>query len=125
MTGKKLISVVVPVFNEIEVIDVCYTRLTAVMQGLDSFDYELVFVDDGSRDDTHARLVSFHENDPHLKIVKFSRNFGHQIAVTAGVDEASGDAVVIIDAAGQVLYTEQVPEIGQEPDYDAALKILK
>ncbi len=98
MTGKKLISVVVPVFNEIEVIDACYARLTGVMQALEDFDYELVFVDDGSSDDTHARLVTFHESDPHLKIVKFSRNFGHQVAVTAGVDEASGDAVVIIDA---------------------------
>lgn len=98
MSRHMLISVVIPVFNEIEVIDACYARLTEVMRGLDGFDYELVFVDDGSRDDTHARLVTFHAQDPHLKIIKFSRNFGHQIAVTAGVDEASGDAVVIIDA---------------------------
>jgi dolichol-phosphate mannosyltransferase len=68
------------------------------MGSLEGYDYELVFVDDGSHDRTHERLVAFHEQDPHLKVVKFSRNFGHQIAVTAGVDEAVGDAIVIIDA---------------------------
>ncbi len=98
MSADKLISVVVPVFNEIDVIDTCYRRLTDVMQGIEGFGYELVFVDDGSKDDTHARLLEFHRQDPHLKIIKFSRNFGHQIAVTAGIDEAAGDAIVVIDA---------------------------
>jgi dolichol-phosphate mannosyltransferase len=98
MSDKKLISIVIPVFNEIDVIDACYKRLTGVMQSLDTYRYELVFVDDGSHDRTHERLLAFHEQDPHIKIVKFSRNFGHQIAVTAGVDEATGDALVIIDA---------------------------
>jgi glycosyltransferase involved in cell wall biosynthesis len=98
MSEKKLITIVIPVFNEIEVIDACYARLGAVMQSLQDYDYELIFVDDGSRDQTHERLVGFHAQDPHLKIVKFSRNFGHQIAVTAGVDVATGDAIVIIDA---------------------------
>jgi glycosyltransferase involved in cell wall biosynthesis len=98
MSADKLISVVVPVFNEIDVIDTCYRRLTDVMQGMEGFGYELVFVDDGSKDDTHARLMEFHRQDPHLKIIKFSRNFGHQIAVTAGIDEAAGDAIVVIDA---------------------------
>ncbi len=98
MSEDKLISVVIPVFNEIEVIDTCYRRLTDVMQGIEGFGYELVFVDDGSKDDTHARLLEFHRQDPHLKIIKFSRNFGHQIAVTAGIDEAAGDAIVVIDA---------------------------
>jgi dolichol-phosphate mannosyltransferase len=98
MSTGKLISVVIPVFNEVDVIDACYRRLTAVMQSIDGFDYELVFVDDGSADATHAHLLEFHREDPRLKIVKFSRNFGHQIAVTAGVDEAAGDAIVIIDA---------------------------
>jgi len=98
MSGRQLISVVVPVYNEIAVIDACYRRLSDVMQGMTGFDYELVFVDDGSKDATHARLLEFHAQDPHLRIVKFSRNFGHQIAVTAGIDEARGDAIVIIDS---------------------------
>jgi len=98
MNEKKLVSIVIPVFNEIDVIDACYERLTRVMQTLDDYEYELVFVDDGSSDRSYERLIAFHEQDPHLKIVKFSRNFGHQIAVTAGVDEARGDAIVIIDA---------------------------
>ena len=98
MTEKKVISIVIPVFNEIDVIDACYERLTAALRSLAGYDYELVFVDDGSRDRSYERLVAIHEQDPHLKIVKFSRNFGHQIAVTAGVDEAVGDAIVIIDA---------------------------
>jgi glycosyltransferase involved in cell wall biosynthesis len=98
MNENKLISIVIPVFNEIDVIDACYERLTGVMRSLQGYDYELVFVDDGSRDRSYERLITFHAQDPHLKIVKFSRNFGHQIAVTAGVDEAVGDAIVIIDA---------------------------
>jgi len=98
MNEKKLISIVIPVFNEIDVIDACYERLSGVMRSLQGYDYELVFVDDGSRDRSYERLITFHAQDPHLKIVKFSRNFGHQIAVTAGVDEAVGDAIVIIDA---------------------------
>jgi dolichol-phosphate mannosyltransferase len=98
MSQGKLISVVIPVFNEIDVIDACYQRLSGVMQAIDGFDYELVFIDDGSEDATHERLLEFHQLDPHLKVIRFSRNFGHQIAVTAGVDEAAGDAIVIIDA---------------------------
>ncbi len=98
MSVRQLISVVVPVYNEIAVIDTCYQRLSGVMQGMAEYDYELVFVDDGSVDATHARLLEFHAQDPHLRIIKFSRNFGHQIAVTAGIDEARGDAIIIIDA---------------------------
>jgi dolichol-phosphate mannosyltransferase len=98
MSKGKLISVVIPVFNEIDVINVCYQRISSVMQAIDGFDYELVFIDDGSEDATHERLLELHRQDPRLKVIKFSRNFGHQIAVTAGVDEAAGDAIVIIDA---------------------------
>ena len=98
MNDKQLISVVVPVFNEIDVVDVCYARLTKVLQSLDGYGYEIIFVDDGSSDATHERLLGFQQDDSHLKVIKFSRNFGHQIAITAGMDEARGDAIVIIDA---------------------------
>ena len=126
MSEQKLISIVIPVFNEIDVIDVCYERLTGVMSGLQGYDYELVFVDDGSSDRTHERLVAFHEQDPHLKIVKFSRNFGHQIAVTAGVDEAAGDAIVIIDADLQDP-PEVIPEMVRkwEQGYDVVYGVRR
>jgi len=98
MQDRKLISVVVPVFNEIDVIDACYERLTKVLKSLDGINYELVFVDDGSTDRSHPRLLELQVADQHLKVIRFSRNFGHQIAITAGLDEARGDAVVVIDA---------------------------
>ncbi len=98
MSQDKLISLVIPVYNEIEVIDICYQRLTQVMQSMQGYSYELVFVDDGSIDGSHARLLELQINDPHLVVIKFSRNFGHQIAITAGIDKAKGSAVVVIDA---------------------------
>ena len=98
MGQEQKISVIIPVFNEADVIDACYVRLTAAMSGIDGFSYELVFVYDGSTDSTCERLLEYHARDPHLKIIKFSRNFGHQIAVTAGIDKVDGDAIVIIDA---------------------------
>jgi glycosyltransferase involved in cell wall biosynthesis len=98
MQDKRLVSVVVPVLNEIDVIDACYERLTAVLKSLDGIDYELVFIDDGSTDPGHSRLLDLQASDSHLKVIRFSRNFGHQIAITAGVDEARGDAIVVIDA---------------------------
>jgi len=126
MNEKKLISIVIPVFNEIDVIDACYERLTGVMRSLQGYEYELVFVDDGSRDRSYERLVTFHTQDPHLKIVKFSRNFGHQIAVTAGVDEAVGDAIVIIDADLQDP-PEVIPEMVKkwEEGYDVVYGVRR
>jgi glycosyltransferase involved in cell wall biosynthesis len=98
MQEGKLISVIVPVFNEIDVIDACYERLTGVLKSLDGFDYELMFVDDGSTDRSHPRMLELQGRDKNLKIIRFSRNFGHQIAITAGLDAARGDAIVVIDA---------------------------
>ena len=60
--------------------------------------YELIFVDDGSTDGSYERLVALANDDADTKVMKFSRNFGHQIAITAGIDLAKGDAVVVIDA---------------------------
>lgn len=91
----KKISVVIPVYFEEQVVETCYSRLSAALV---SFDYELIFVDDGSGDNTLAILKAFAVNDPHIKILSFSKNFGHQAAVTAGLRYAKGDAVVIIDA---------------------------
>jgi len=90
-------SVVVPVYNEEEVLPECYARLTKVMQALDG-DYELIFVDDGSRDKTNKIVSGYCACDHHVRLVSFSRNFGHQPAISAGMDLSEGQAIVIIDA---------------------------
>jgi len=92
-----LISVVVPAHNECESIAECHARLTRVLAQLD-IQYELVFVNDGSRDNTLSILDSLREQDSHVTVVDLSRNFGKEIAVTAGLDVADGDAVIVIDA---------------------------
>lgn len=97
MNARAKYSVVVPMFNEEEVIERTYEALTAVMERTGE-PYELVFVNDGSRDATEAKAASICAADPRVKLVNFSRNFGHQIAITAGMDYAEGDAVIVIDA---------------------------
>jgi dolichol-phosphate mannosyltransferase len=88
-------SVIVPTFNEQEVLPLSYPRLKAVMDTLG--DYELIFVNDGSRDNTLNQLKEIAEKDKHVRVLSFSRNFGHQEAVSAGMANSSGQAVVIID----------------------------
>ncbi len=94
---KELLSVVVPMYFEEEVAQECYIRLKTVMD-LNDYNYEFIFVNDGSTDKTLDILSEIAEKDKQVKIIDFARNFGHQIAVTAGIDYAKGDAVVIIDA---------------------------
>lgn len=94
---NKLISIVVPMYYEEKVADECYKRLKKVMND-NEINYEFIFVNDGSKDKTFEILNKIAEEDNNTKIISFSRNFGHQIAVTAGVDKAKGDAVVVIDA---------------------------
>lgn len=90
-------SVVVPVFNEQDVLPTTFRRLHTIMAGIgDSF--ELIFVNDGSSDDSQAMIETLAEDHSFVKVINFSRNFGHQIAISAGMDFASGDAVIIIDA---------------------------
>lgn len=98
MLQKLLISVVVPVYNEAEGITHFHERATAALSRIEGCDFELVYVDDGSRDGSYEIMSKFAAGDPRVRIVKFSRNFGHQIAITAGLDYARGDAVVFIDA---------------------------
>lgn len=98
MTNEKIdYSIVIPVYNEEEVIEHTYERLKTVMQSSDG-NYELLFINDGSKDRSVDILLQLSEQDKTIKIVDFSRNFGHQIAITAGMDYASGNAIVIIDA---------------------------
>jgi glycosyltransferase involved in cell wall biosynthesis len=92
-----LYSIVIPVYNEAEVLPSLYNRLTRVMEGLVE-PYEIIFVNDGSRDDSTALLRDFQDRDARVKFLSFSRNFGHQIAITAGLDYSSGQAAVVMDA---------------------------
>jgi len=95
MENQKLISVVVPVYCEEAVIEQTYDELTRVLRALPAHRYELIFVDDGSSDGTGTILRRLAGADPCARVVFFSRNFGHQAAITAGI---RGDAVVTIDA---------------------------
>ena len=90
-------SFVVPVFNEEDSLPPLLDRLRALMDNLDA-EVELILVDDGSTDRSAALIRSASDSDPRIKLLQLSRNFGHQIAITAGIDFASGDAVAILDA---------------------------
>jgi glycosyltransferase involved in cell wall biosynthesis len=91
------LSVVAPCFNEEGVLHELYRRICAVLEGAGE-SWELVLVNDGSRDRTPEIMRELHTADPRVKVLDFARNFGHQVAVTAGMDYARGDAVVLIDA---------------------------
>jgi len=90
-------SIVIPVYNEEAVIEQTYQRLKKVMDSTRE-PYELIFVNDGSCDHTTTLIKGFRDQEEAVKLITFSRNFGHQIAITAGMDYASGAAVVVIDA---------------------------
>ena len=90
-----LLSVVIPVFNEAEMIRILVDRLTAALNGLN---WEVIFVDDGSTDATLDIIRFASIANPRLKVLSFSRNFGHQAAITAGLDFSQGDAVAVMDA---------------------------
>ena len=94
----KKISVIVPMYYEEKVVNECYKRLTSILQKLINYDYEIIFIDDGSKDKTLSLLEKIAIVDHKVKVISFTRNFGHQCAVTAGLKHVSGDAVVIIDA---------------------------
>jgi polyisoprenyl-phosphate glycosyltransferase len=93
------LSIVVPLFNEADNVDELLRRITSVVRGLSDppAAYEVILVDDGSRDATLEKLLAAAHDDPHLRVISLSRNFGHQIAATAGLDAARGDAVVLMD----------------------------
>src|SRR6478609_6834734 len=92
-----VLSVIIPIYNEEKNIFNLYDRLTGVLQTLGQ-PYEFIFVNDGSRDNSLALIKTLAQRDEKVKYIDFSRNFGHQIAVSAGWDYTSGKAVVIIDA---------------------------
>jgi polyisoprenyl-phosphate glycosyltransferase len=94
---RNLLSVVIPCMNEEEVLPETHRRLVAVLEGI-SLNFEIVYVDDGSTDSTPDLLHELQARDSRVRVIRFSRNFGHQVAITAGLEHASGDAVAVIDA---------------------------
>lgn len=93
-----LLSVVVPVYNEKEGLQEFYDRTKRVLLDVNGLDHEIIFVDDGSCDGSAQVITQFVGQDARVRLLKLSRNFGHQIAITAGIDAACGNAVVVIDA---------------------------
>lgn len=98
MSNNIALSVIIPIYNEQDNIPELYERLSNVVNKITNNSYELVFINDGSRDLSLIRLKELALKDNHVFYINFSRNFGHQIAVTAGIDKCRGNAVVIIDA---------------------------
>ncbi|MCB0099894.1 MAG: glycosyltransferase family 2 protein, partial [Caldilineaceae bacterium] len=97
MPIRPTFSVVVPIWNEEQVIPELYKRVVDVMDRQEE-SWELICVNDGSRDGSLKLLLALREQDARVKVVDFSRNFGHQVAITAGADFAEGDAVIVMDA---------------------------
>jgi dolichol-phosphate mannosyltransferase len=97
-TGRPLLSVIVPVYNESAVLDAFYGRASRALAAIPDIDYELVFVDDGSHDTSFRQLTELAAADARVRVIKLSRNFGHQMAITAGLDYANGDCLAVIDA---------------------------
>lgn len=94
----KKISAIIPMYNEEKVVKECYKRMTNVLTNLNDYDYEIVFIDDGSKDQTFNLLQEIAVLDTKVKIISFTRNFGHQSAVIAGLKVVDGECAIIIDA---------------------------
>jgi polyisoprenyl-phosphate glycosyltransferase len=91
-----MISIVIPIYNEEENLQNLYTRLANAAPSWKE-DYEIVLIDDGSRDSSLTMMRVMAEKDTHVRVIKLSRNFGHQPAISAGIQEAKGDAIIIMD----------------------------
>ena len=94
----KKISIVIPMYNEEEVAMTSYLRIKKVIEELKKYDYEMIVIDDGSKDKTVEILEKMAQENEKVKVISFTRNFGHQAAVTAGLHYVTGEAIVIIDA---------------------------
>ncbi len=95
---EKCISVVVPCFNEEAVLEASFQRLKAALDSISGYTWEMILVNDGSRDRTMELIRGICDRDQRVKALCFSRNFGHQVAITAGLDHCTGDCAVVIDA---------------------------
>lgn len=95
---KKLISYVFPIYNESGNIDLLYKTIHELLDEHTEYQYEIIFINDGSTDASLEKLLKIHDKDSRVIVINFSRNFGHQMAVTAGLDHATGDAIIIMDS---------------------------
>ncbi|HUQ18878.1 MAG TPA: glycosyltransferase family 2 protein [Gemmatimonadaceae bacterium] len=95
---RRFLSVISPCYNESDVIGLFYDALKPVLESLDNLEYEILLVDDGSADDTLDKLNEIASRDKTVRVCSLSRNFGHQITLTAGLDHAAGDAVIMMDS---------------------------
>jgi polyisoprenyl-phosphate glycosyltransferase len=98
ITDRKFVSIVIPFFNEATGVDTLYAALEPIINSVTEIDWELVCIDDGSTDDTLDNLKRLISIDPRVQVVELSRNFGKEAALTAGIDAAMGDAVILFDA---------------------------
>ena len=96
--NKKLISIVIPCYNEEEALDIIYQAVSEIMGSLENYSYELLLVNDGSKDKTLDKMKALAEKDSHVQYYSFSRNFGKEAAIYAGLSNAKGDYVVMMDA---------------------------
>jgi len=94
--SRKKIAIVIPAYNEEDNVEIAYKRLKEVLDST-NYDYELIFVDDGSKDNTLSKLLELYEKDKKVKVISLSRNFGKEIALSAGLDYADADAVIPFD----------------------------
>jgi glycosyltransferase involved in cell wall biosynthesis len=119
---KPELSIVIPVYNEIEALPLCYDRISNVLKNIHT-SYEIIFIDDGSKDDSAAYMSELAHKDDTVKVILFSRNFGKEAALSAGIDFASGEALIILDADLQDP-PELIPnmlKVWREKDVDAVL----
>jgi glycosyltransferase involved in cell wall biosynthesis len=91
-----IISLVIPVYNEIELLDELHQRTFDVVSRM-AEEFEIIYIDDGSRDGSLERLIQFHKKDKRIKVISLSKNFGHPAAITAGLEHASGDFIAMMD----------------------------
>ena len=98
MENKKLVTILIPAYNEEEVLNMLYDRLSNIINSLPDYNFELLFVNDGSKDNTLNIIKNLREQDKRVCYLNLSRNFGKEIAMIAGLDYSKGDAVIIIDA---------------------------
>ncbi len=106
----KLITLIIPAYNEEKSLPKMFSRLDKLANGIKNYQFEFLFVNDGSHDKTADILATESEKNPRISVLNFSRNFGKEIAVAAGIDHANGDAAVIMDADGQEP-PELIPEM--------------
>lgn len=115
----KKISIIIPVYNEEESLPYLYDRLKKIIDFMKDYEFEILFINDGSKDNTYNMLKELRQNDKRVSYVSFSRNFGKEIAMIAGIDYTTGDAVIFIDADLQDP-PELIPELVKfwEEGYD-------